>query len=112
MSRLRTRLDRLERAAGGSDLSDSAPTLLELARHTLAPESCTAGDRDRIESFLRAHPAKAPRAPKSSPAARLYREELARRGLPQPESLVGIEPFDELMRLDPVPSPRPDATVG
>lgn len=99
---LRGRLNRLEKRplTPDANLIPAGFWAWLLWGEELPPEDAAVAEGMLAEAY-----AENERTLENSPAAKTYREELQRRGLPQPTTLVGIDVLNELFRLPPCPAP-------
>lgn len=106
MSRFRGRLERLERDRREPVPSAPAPLTGELVlKWILGPPALTPRDREAFVATWDAGAAAHARFLEASPTGKLYREELARLGLAQPETLAGVDVIEELLKLTGMPVP-------
>jgi hypothetical protein len=96
---LRQRLDRLERGLDAT-MDHSFPREL-LSKPNLQPK-----EAQTLTEFFEAGETEHARCMEQSAAAKCYRQQLTQLGLPQPESLRGIDVVEEIIRL----ADRPSAT--
>jgi hypothetical protein len=69
------------------------------------PRDLDADEQEKLRRFIEEAEATHARCIEGNPAGKCYREELARLGLPQPPTLVGIDLIEESIRLAGIPTP-------
>jgi hypothetical protein len=107
MSRLSTRLDRLERRQ--AEVDDVLPLLWQILSGEVSPEDIPIAVQEQLQRLLDQAEAEHDRFAEQSVAGKLYREQIVRLGLPQPETLADIDIIEEALRLVGIPGPRPCA---
>jgi hypothetical protein len=83
--------------------------LREILSGEVSPEDLPIAEQEQLQRLLDQAEAEHARCMEQSVAGKLYREQLARLGLPQPETLADIDSIEEALRLVGIPGPRPCA---
>jgi hypothetical protein len=97
MGRIRSRLIRLERELGTA--AERPLPIWQLINGSMTEADLSPDELERWRAMWVAAKADSARASEASPAGKLYREQLARLGLPQPDTLADIDVIGEAIRL-------------
>jgi hypothetical protein len=104
-SSLRSRLDRLERAPRDTESTGLPPRFWDILAGGLNWEDLDDAEYEQLLRFCEQAEAEHARCLESQPVGVLYREQLARLGLPQPATLAGVDLIEETIRLAGIRSP-------
>ena len=85
------------------------PHFWDIVGGLAAPEILNADEQEQLRRFMEEGEAEHARRMEEHPAGKLYREGLARLGLPQPATLAGIDIIEECIRLAGIPTPSAGA---
>src|SRR5262249_18900039 len=105
----RRRLERLERRHPGPEAAHLPRHLWRILCGAVDLGDLDVAEHEKLRRFIEEAEAAHARCMERNPAAKCYREQLTRLGLPQPPTLVGIDLIEESIRLAGIPTPGASA---